>query len=112
MNVGNHRNRRERDDTRERVGVLELRNSDANDLTPGARKRGDLSSRRRHVVRLCEGHRLDDDWGSAADRYPADVYLALTSHSAIVPAVMALIAECRRGLRQLPLSALGEEIVA
>ena len=80
VDVGDHRERREADDPRQRLGVLELRHRDADDLAAGARERGDLRGRRLDVVRLRQRHRLDDDGRAAADRDAADRDLALAGH--------------------------------
>ena len=58
---------------RQRLRILGLRDGDADDLASGRGERGDLRRRRLDVVRLGQGHRLDDDGRAAADRHAADV---------------------------------------
>ena len=64
----------------QRLGVLDLRHRAADDLATGRRERGDLRRRRLDVVRLRQGHRLDDDGCAAADRDSADANLRETAH--------------------------------
>ena len=52
VDVGDHRDRREADDPAERLGVLGLRDGDADDLAAGGGERGDLRGRGGDVVRL------------------------------------------------------------
>ena len=80
MDVGDHRQRGEPHDQRQRLGVLELRHRDAGDLAAGARERGDLRDGRGHVVRLRQRHRLNDDGRAATDRDVTDPDLRETSH--------------------------------
>ncbi len=80
VDVGDHRNRGQPDDARQRFRVFELRHSDADDLAAGRRERRDLAGRRLDVVRLRERHRLHDDGRSAADRDAADLYLTRAGH--------------------------------
>ena len=91
VDVGDHRDRREPDDQRQRVGVLDLRDGDADDLAAGRGERGDLRRRRLDVVRLRQRHRLDDDRRAAADRDAAD---ADPCALAIAVRVAAPRAEC------------------
>ena len=77
VDVRDHRNRRETDDPRQRLGVLRLRDGDAHDLAACRRERGDLRRRRLDIVRLRQRHRLDDDGRAAADRHAADRDLPL-----------------------------------
>ena len=81
VDVGDHRDRREADDLRQRLRVLGLRDGDADDLAAGRRERGDLRRRRLDVVRLRQRHRLDDDGRAAADRDAADRDLPGAGHS-------------------------------
>ena len=80
VDVGDHGDRREADDPAERLGVLVLRDGDADDLAAGGGERGDLGGRGLDVVRLRQRHRLDDDGGAAADLDSADRDVALGSH--------------------------------
>ena len=80
VDVRDHRDRREPDDARQRLSVLELRHRDPHDLAAGRGERGDLRGRRLDVVRLRQRHRLDDDGSSAADRHASDLDLALAGH--------------------------------
>ena len=80
MDVRDHRDRRQADDQRQRLRVLELRHRDADDLAARRRERGDLRRRRLDVVRLRERHRLDDDRRAAADRDAADPDLVRARH--------------------------------
>ncbi len=68
VDVGDHGQRREPHDQRQRLGVLELRHRHAHDLAAGARELGDLRRRRGDVVRLRQRHRLDSDRRTTADR--------------------------------------------
>jgi hypothetical protein len=72
MDVRDHRDRREADDARQRVGVLRLRNGHPDDLAARARERGDLGRRRFHVVCLRQRHRLHDRRGPTPDLDAAD----------------------------------------
>ena len=49
-----------------------LRDGDADDLAAGRGQSGDLRGRGLDVVRLRQGHRLDDDGGAAADLHAAN----------------------------------------
>ena len=64
----------------ERLGVLGLRDGDADDLAAGRGQSGDLRGRSLDVVRLRQRHRLDDDGGAAADLHAANGDLALAGH--------------------------------
>ena len=86
MNVGDHRDRREADDLRQRVRVLALRHRHAHDLAARAREGGDLRGRRLDVVRLGQRHRLHDRRRAASDLDAADRYRALAGHGARLPA--------------------------
>jgi hypothetical protein len=72
VDVGDHGDRRQAHDQRQRARVLLLGHRDADDLAAGRCQRGDLRRGARDVVRLREGHRLDDDGRAAADRDAAD----------------------------------------
>ena len=80
VDVRDHRDRREPDDQRERLRVLELRHGDPDDLAAGRGERGDLRGRRLDVVRLRERHRLHDDGRATADRDAADLDLMRARH--------------------------------
>src|SRR6266540_1051440 len=77
VDVGDDGDRRQADELRQCLGVLRLRNGDAHDLATCGCESGDLRSRRLDVVRLREGHRLDDDGRAAPDLDPADADLPL-----------------------------------
>jgi hypothetical protein len=81
VDVGDHRDRRQADDFRQRLRVLRLRHRDPNDLAAGGGKRGDLGSRRLDVVRLRQRHRLHDDRRTTTDPHAADADLPRTRHS-------------------------------
>src|SRR4051812_3223258 len=89
VDVRDHRERAEADDRGQRVCVVDLRDGDADDLAPGARERRDLRRRRRHVVRLRQRHRLDDDRRAAADLDAADAHGAFACHRVMVAAAFA-----------------------
>ena len=77
VDVGDHRDRRVADDRLERLDVLIARDGDADDVGARLGDTPDLVHRRREVGGLGLGHGLDRDRGAAADRYAADVDLAL-----------------------------------
>jgi hypothetical protein len=80
VDVGDDRQRAQVDELPERVGVLALRHRDPHDLAAGRREVGDLRHRRVEVVRLRQGHRLDDDGRPAADLHAPDRDLTLARH--------------------------------
>jgi hypothetical protein len=77
VDVGDHRDRRLRDDLLQRRRVLLARHRDANDVGARLGDRPDLIHRRGEVRRLRLGHRLDGDRRATADRHAADHDLAL-----------------------------------
>ena len=85
VDVGDHRDRRFLDDRLQRLDVLLARHRAADDVGAGVGDLADLLHRRRQVGGLGLGHRLHGDRGAAADRHPADEYLALRSHGRSVP---------------------------
>ncbi len=68
VDVGDHRDRRLRDDRLQRLGVLLARHRHAHDVRAGVGDRADLVHRRREVGGLGLGHRLHGDGRAAADR--------------------------------------------
>ena len=89
MDVRDHGDRREADDLRQGVRVLGLRDRAADDLAAGRHEGRDLRGRRLDVVRLRQGHGLDDDGRAAADRHPADRDLSLAGHGSSLAASQA-----------------------
>ena len=82
VDVGDHRDRRLRDDRLERLDVLLAGHGDAYDVRAGVGDLQDLLHRRREVRGLGLGHRLHSDGRAAADGDGADVDLACGSHTA------------------------------
>ena len=80
VDVGDHRDRRLRDDRLQRLGVLLARHRDAHDVRARLRDRPDLLHRRLQVGGLGLGHRLHRHGRAAADRDSADVDLAFRGH--------------------------------
>jgi hypothetical protein len=81
VDVRDHGDGAQAHDPGERVGVLDLRDGAANDLTAGRHERSDLSGRRLDVVRRRQRHRLDHNGRAAADRDIADADLNVGSHA-------------------------------
>ncbi len=80
VDVGDHRQRREPHDLRQRQRVLRLGHGAADELAACGRERGDLRRRRLDVMGLRQGHRLDDDGCAAADGHAADPDLLDARH--------------------------------
>ena len=80
MDVGDDRERAQVDELAERVGVLELRHGDADDLAAGGGEAPDLLHRRVDVVRVRERHRLHDHRRAAAHRDAPDLDPRLAWH--------------------------------
>ncbi len=80
VDVGDHRDRRLRDDRPQRLDVLLARHGDAHDVRAGVGDGADLLHRRREVGGLGLGHRLHDDGRAAADRDASYSYLPLRGH--------------------------------
>ena len=72
VDVGDHRDRRLRDDALQRLGVLLAGHRHAHDIRAGVRDRADLLHRRRKVGGLGLRHRLHRHGRAAADRDRAD----------------------------------------
>jgi hypothetical protein len=77
VDVGDHGDRRLRDDRLQRLGVLLARDRDAHEVGARLGHRADLVHRRLKVGGLGLGHRLHGDRCAAADRHRADVDLPL-----------------------------------
>ena len=77
MDVRDHRDRRGGDDRLQGHRVLLARDGHAHDVGAGVGDGADLLHRGGHVRGLGLGHRLHGDRGTTANRYAADVYLAL-----------------------------------
>ncbi len=81
VDVGDHRDRRLRDDALQRLGVLLARDRHAHDVRAGVGDGADLVHRRGQVRGLGLRHRLHRHGRAAADRDRADVDLPLGGHA-------------------------------
>ncbi len=80
VDVGDHRDRRLRDDGLERLGVFVARHRHADDVGAGLGDTMDLGHRRRKVGGLGLGHRLHRDRRAAADLHVSDLDVVLACH--------------------------------